>query len=92
VFNKIKHNNTNIKFKKGLVKRTKEYIESQDPNRKSENDAMSRSMISSTVVSRLNAYSAYRNDKLNKQRETSQAMAQLNMRYNVLSREWNKKD
>jgi hypothetical protein len=93
IFHKIKHiSNTNIKLKNDFVKKTRDYIESQDPNRKWEDDSMSRNMILSTAVSRLITISNNRNDILNKQREDSVAIAQLNMEYNVLSRDFEKRD
>jgi hypothetical protein len=56
VFYKGKHNsNTNIKFKKGLVKITRDFIESQDKNRAWEDDSMSRNMVSTTAVNRANS-------------------------------------
>jgi hypothetical protein len=91
MFHKIKHI-TNIKFKQGLVKRARDYIESQDKNRVWEDDLRSRNRISSTEVSRLTTISTNRNEILNKQREASQAIAQLNMEYQVLSRDFEKRD
>jgi glutathione peroxidase-family protein len=41
----------NNNFKKYLVKRTRNYIKSEDPNRKCEDDEMSRNMILSTAIS-----------------------------------------
>jgi hypothetical protein len=49
-------------------------------------------MVSTTAINRVNAISSNRNEILNKQKEASQAIAQLNMEYNVLIREWNKRD
>jgi hypothetical protein len=47
---KIKHN-SNIKIKKAVAKRTREYLASNDPNKKWEDDNMSQTMVSSTAVS-----------------------------------------
>jgi hypothetical protein len=74
------------------VNRTRDYIESQDPNRKWEDDSMTRNIISSRAISRLNTISTNSNQMVNKQREASQAIVQLNMEYNVLSREHDKRD
>jgi hypothetical protein len=81
--NNIKNN---TKFKKGLVKRTRDYIDSQDKNRVWKDNSMSRNMISSTVTSRLNMISDRRNEILSKQREASQALIQLDIQYNDLYR------
>jgi hypothetical protein len=43
---------------------------------------MSRNMISTTAVNRFNAISSSRNEIINKQREASQAVTQLNTEYN----------
>jgi hypothetical protein len=53
---------------------------------------MSRNMISTAAISRLNIISTNRNEILNKPREASQAIAQLNMEYYILSREFDKRD
>jgi hypothetical protein len=65
------------------VKKTRDYIESNDQNIKKKDNLMSRNIISYISVSRLNTISTNRNEILNKQREASQAIAQLNMEYNV---------
>jgi hypothetical protein len=89
---KVKSHGINLKFKKAVAKRTRELIEPQDPNRRWEDDSMSRNLVTSTAVSRLNAISTNGNEILNKQREASQAIAQLNTEYIVLRREWKKRD
>jgi hypothetical protein len=77
-FKKIKHN-SNIKIKKAVAKRTREYIVSQDPNKKWEDENMTQTMISSTATSRLTNLSSRRNEILSKQREASQLLTQLDM-------------
>jgi hypothetical protein len=67
---KIKHIG-NTKFKKGLLKRARDYIELQDKNKAWEDDNMLRNMISTTAISRLNTIFTNRNEILNKQREAS---------------------
>jgi uncharacterized protein YprB with RNaseH-like and TPR domain len=57
MFNK-KECSTNIKVNKDLIKRTRNYIETEDQNRKWEDNNISQNMISSVTVSRLNAISA----------------------------------
>jgi hypothetical protein len=91
VFHKIKHS-SNTKLKKEVAKRTREYMELRDPNREREDDNMSRNMISSVAVSRLNAVAANRTDILAKQKEASVALQHLNTEYNDLQKEWNKRD
>jgi hypothetical protein len=49
---------------------------------------MSRNLVTSTAVSRLNVISTNRNKLLKKQREASQADTQLNTEYNDLQRKW----
>jgi hypothetical protein len=63
---KIKHNR-NIKIKKAEAKRTREYLASNHPNKKWEDNNMSQTMISSTAVSRINTLSGRRNEILSKQ-------------------------
>jgi hypothetical protein len=53
---------------------------------------MSRNIISSTPVTRLNAISANRTEILNKQKEVSQAIQQLIMECNILQREHDKRE
>jgi flagellar biosynthesis component FlhA len=74
------------------VKRTRDFIESQDKNKVWDYDSMSRNMRTSTAVSRLNTISNNRKEILNKQREVSQAIAQLNTEYNTLMEEFEKRD
>jgi hypothetical protein len=87
MFTKIKHNITNTKFKKGIVKRTREYIESEDRNRKWEDDVMPRNMISTAVVSRLNTILASSYQILTRQREASFDLERLKMEYHSLTKE-----
>jgi hypothetical protein len=59
MFHKIKHNSsTNTKFQKGFLKRTRNYLESKNPNCKWEYNVISRNMISAMAVSRLNTISS----------------------------------
>jgi hypothetical protein len=71
MFHKVKRSTT-TNFKKGLVKRARDYIESEDQNRKWKDD-----MISSLMVSRLNEIPAGRTDIINKRKEGSQSIQQL---------------
>jgi hypothetical protein len=68
------------------VKRTRDYIELQDKNRTWDDDAMSRNMVTTSAVNRLNAISSNKNEILNKQREASQAVTQLNTEFSYLKR------
>jgi hypothetical protein len=70
---KIKHN-SNIKIKKSIAKRTREYLASNDQNKKWEDDNMSQIMVSSTATSGINSLSNRRNEILSKQREASQVL------------------
>jgi hypothetical protein len=92
-FHKIKHkSNTKITFKKGLVKRTRDYLKYQDPNRKWEDDVLPRNMISSTEVSRINAGNLARTGIMNQQKEASQAIQQLNTEDKNLQRKYDKRE
>jgi hypothetical protein len=91
MLHKIKHY-ISTKFKKACMKRTRNYIESEESNRKWEDYVMSRNMISTPAVSRLTTISANRKEILNQERDSSQAIAQLITGFNILSIEFEIRD
>ena len=81
-----------VKPDKGLIERTRNYIDPADQNRAWEDENMSKHIIPSVTISKINAIDASRKELINLQKESSQTMHKITIEYNDLLRKYDKRD